>query len=226
MKTGPVLGALAGAAGVHGALLARQTFGNALSTGPVAAGNFIREANTTLLLPATNTPQISNLALWPGMATDQGDLIQGLAISVADGSVGCPPASGMWCLCASTLEGTQQRGATVPAAPGSAVTFGYRYDDTTARYEQTVALDGTVVSTLSVSRGVAQGWGTAAECQMSSCGTVPGHRWVRTTLVMDQPDPDYDQTKRTTGATGDMESSDGGRTWTIADIEIDWFTFS
>jgi len=60
-------------------------FSNALSTGPVASDSFIREANTTLILPATNSPQTGNLALWPGMGTSGGDLIQGLAISVADG---------------------------------------------------------------------------------------------------------------------------------------------
>lgn len=60
-------------------------FSNALSTGPTADGTWIREANTTLVLPETNSPQTGNLALWPGMGTSGGDLIQGLAISVSDG---------------------------------------------------------------------------------------------------------------------------------------------
>lgn len=60
-------------------------FGNAFSTGPVADGSFIRESNTTLVLPEVNSPQTGNLALWPGMGTSGGDLIQALAISVADG---------------------------------------------------------------------------------------------------------------------------------------------
>jgi len=55
-------------------------FGNAFSTGPVATGSFIRESNTTLILPKTNSPQDGNLALWPGMGTSDGDLIQALVI--------------------------------------------------------------------------------------------------------------------------------------------------
>lgn len=80
-------------------------FGNAFSTGPVATNSFIRESTTTLVLPEVNSPQTGNLALWPGMGTSGGDLIQALAISVADGSAGCPKESGKWCIVASTLEG-------------------------------------------------------------------------------------------------------------------------
>ena len=98
-------------------------FSNALSTGPVANGTFIREANTTLILPDTNSPQTGNLALWPGMGTSGGDLIQGLAISVSDGSSGCPEESGKWCIVASTLEDAQQMGDYVSADPGSSITF-------------------------------------------------------------------------------------------------------
>jgi hypothetical protein len=61
-----------------------RRFGNAFSTGPVATNSFIRESETTLVLPKVNSPQTGNLALWPGMGTSGGDLIQGLAISVTD----------------------------------------------------------------------------------------------------------------------------------------------
>lgn len=62
-----------------------RQFGNAFSTGPVATNSFIRESTTTLVLPEVNKPQNGNLALWAGMGTSGGDLIQALAISVADG---------------------------------------------------------------------------------------------------------------------------------------------
>jgi hypothetical protein len=61
-----------------------RRFGNAFSTGPVAANSFIRESETTLVLPKVNSPQTGNLALWPGMGMSDGDLVQGLAISVTD----------------------------------------------------------------------------------------------------------------------------------------------
>lgn len=57
------------------------SFGNYFSTGAVASGTYIIEANTTLVLPALNSPHNGNLGLWPGMGMDDGDLVQGLAIS-------------------------------------------------------------------------------------------------------------------------------------------------
>jgi hypothetical protein len=56
-------------------------FGNYFSTGPVADTAWIKEATTTLVLPELNKPHVGNMALWPGMGTSGGDLIQGLAIS-------------------------------------------------------------------------------------------------------------------------------------------------
>ena len=62
------------------------SFGNYFSTGGVAANSYIRQATTTLVLPALNSPHNGNLALWPGMGTKfdsgaDGHLVQGLAIS-------------------------------------------------------------------------------------------------------------------------------------------------
>jgi hypothetical protein len=62
-------------------------FGAFFSTGGVAKDSWIREASTTLVLPALNSPHTGNLGLWPGMGTKfdsgaNGHLIQGLAISV------------------------------------------------------------------------------------------------------------------------------------------------
>lgn len=224
-------------------------FSNAFSTGPTASNSFIRESNTTLVLPATNSPQTGNLALWPGMGTSGGDLIQALAISVADGSAGCPKATGQWCIVASTLEDSQQMGAPVPAAPGAKVTMHCKlncpfpshflpirplcvltlldkYNDATAKYDQTVSLNGKVVSKLSTDSGKAQGWGTAVECQSAACGTAPAHRYLDTTIIMDKADPNYIKTKGTTGATGDMVTKDGGKTWTVAVITINAHTYT
>jgi hypothetical protein len=60
-------------------------FGNYFSTGAVATNSWIREAQTTLILPSLNSPHTGNLALWPGMGTSNGNLIQGLAISTVGG---------------------------------------------------------------------------------------------------------------------------------------------
>lgn len=57
-------------------------FGPAFSLGPTQS--WIREANTTLVLPETPSPQKDRMALWPGMGTSGGDLIQALAVSFSD----------------------------------------------------------------------------------------------------------------------------------------------
>lgn len=56
----------------QGALAA---FGPAFSTGPVANGNFIREATSTLIVPQGNGPNSGFLSLWVGVGTSAGDLI-------------------------------------------------------------------------------------------------------------------------------------------------------
>ena len=78
---------------VSGAVVPRQSyfsFGNYFSTGAVATDSWIRQATTTLVLPALNSPHTGNLGLWPGMGTkfdsgQDGQLVQGLAISTVGG---------------------------------------------------------------------------------------------------------------------------------------------
>ena len=54
-------------------------FGYAFSSGPTANGNWIRVANSTLVVPkAPSQPERGLLSLWVGMGTDAGDLIQAL----------------------------------------------------------------------------------------------------------------------------------------------------
>jgi hypothetical protein len=57
-------------------------FGPYFSLGPTSS--WIREAKTTLVLPEVPSPQKDRLALWPGMGTSGGDLIQALAVSFSD----------------------------------------------------------------------------------------------------------------------------------------------
>ncbi|KAI7975556.1 hypothetical protein EIK77_005922 [Talaromyces pinophilus] len=96
-----------------------------------------------------------------------------------------------------------------------------KYDDTTGNYTQTVLVNGNTVSTLSTSDGHAQGWGSAVECAETNCGTVPAHSWINTKIILDVADPDYiDTLYKTSGVTGDMTTTDGGKTWTVSTINI------
>ncbi|CAG9998289.1 unnamed protein product [Clonostachys byssicola] len=210
------------------------SFGNYFSTGAVATDSWIRQATTTLILPALNSPHNGNLGLWPGMGTKfdsgaDGHLIQGLAISTVGFGSPCNLAANenKWCVVASTYDGGQTHGTTpYRANPGDRVTYDYKYNDATSKFDQTVSVNGNVVSTLSTASGHGAGWGTAMECQQVNCGTVPLHHYVDTKIIMNTPDPNYARTVGTLGASGNLVTADGGKTWTAADITIQQYTFT
>ncbi|KAK4556818.1 hypothetical protein LTR86_005798 [Recurvomyces mirabilis] len=210
------------------------SFGNAFSTGPVATNSFIRQSTTTLVLPNLQSPHTGNLALWPGVGTkflnsnQDGQLVQGLAISTVGQGSPCNFGANdvKWCITASTYDGSQTDGKAVGANPGDHVTFDYKYNDATKKIDQIVSVNGAVVSTLSTASGVGAGWGTAMECQQTKCGTVPEHHYLNTTLVMDVADPNYSRTLGVNSASGSLVTKDNGKTWTVADIKINQYTYT
>ncbi|KAL4772310.1 hypothetical protein BDW60DRAFT_216674 [Aspergillus nidulans var. acristatus] len=201
-------------------------FGPAFSLGPTQS--WIREANTTLVLP--KTPGLKDrLALWPGMGTSGGDLIQALAVSFSDPNANCGASEGQWCTWASTLQGEQLGGTEVPANEGDKLTMHYVYNDSTGEYDQTVYINGESVSTLSTSSGQAQGWGTAVECQDDACEstTVAAHQYLDTTIILDSEDTTFKDTLVLTEADStEFSSSDGGKTWTVGTINIHEHTYN
>ncbi|KAL3436089.1 hypothetical protein BDV09DRAFT_184476 [Aspergillus tetrazonus] len=201
-------------------------FGPAFSLGPTQS--WIREANTTLVLP--KTPGLKDrLALWPGMGTSGGDLIQALAVSFSDPNANCGASEGQWCTWASTLQDEQLGGTEVPANEGDKLTMHYVYNDSTGEYDQTVYINGESVSTLSTSSGQAQGWGTAVECQDDACEstTVAAHQYLDTTIILDSKDTTFKDTLVLTEADStEFSSSDGGKTWTVETINIHEHTYN
>ncbi|KAJ9148651.1 hypothetical protein NKR23_g5011 [Pleurostoma richardsiae] len=197
--------------------------GPAFSTGPVASNSFIRESTSTLVLPKAPSGSSGDTSLWVGMGTSNGDLIQ----SIADNW-----DSSSWSIFAYTLLKTGDnsqmpvQGKSSTAVAGDKVTMHYKFDDSTGNYTQTVQVNGKTVSTLSTSDGQAQGWGSAVECAETNCGTVYAHSWTDTKIIMDVADPNYINTMwKSAGVTGDMSTSDGGKTWTVSTINIPQFTF-
>lgn len=89
------------------------------------------------------------------------------------------------------------------------------------------------------------GWGSAVECAATDCGTVGAHckymasspcrrlanihctpAWINTKIILDVADPNYKYTNwKGQGVTGEMSTSDGGKTWTVSTINIPQFTF-
>ncbi|KAF6823872.1 hypothetical protein CPLU01_11181 [Colletotrichum plurivorum] len=218
-STNQILSALAvtAVAGVQAAM------GPAFSTGPVASNSWIREATSTLVLPDVPSNNKGVASLWVGMGTSNGDLIQ----SIADNW-----NSQEWSIFAYTLmktgENSQMPVQTegTPAKENDKITMHYKFDDASGNYTQTVSINDKVVSTLSTKDGHAQGWGSAVECGAEDCGTVGAHSWINTKIVLDKADPNYKNTMgKGQGVTGDMTTSDGGKTWTVSTIEIPEFTF-
>ncbi|KAF2184880.1 hypothetical protein K469DRAFT_578105 [Zopfia rhizophila CBS 207.26] len=197
--------------------------GPAFSTGPVGSGSWIRELTSTLVLPKAASGSSGDTSLWVGMGTSNGDLIQ----SIADNW-----QSSNWNIFAYTLLKTGPSSQMPIQAPGSTanagakITMHYIYDDVTENYTQLVSVDGKKVSELSTKDGHAEGWGSAVECAEHNYGTVPAHSWIDTKIILNTADPNYKQTMaKGSGVTGDMSTSDGGKTWTVTAINIPQFTF-
>ncbi|KAJ5261402.1 hypothetical protein N7478_011997 [Penicillium angulare] len=202
-------------------------FGPAFSLGPVSSSSWIREAVTTLELPKVPSPVADRLALWPGMGTSGGDLVQALAVSFSDPNANCGATAGQWCTWASTLTDEQLGGIQVPASAGDQLTMHYKYNDSTGKYDQTVAINDSIISSLSTKVGEAQGWGTAVECQDSACkSSVPAHKYLSTKIILDSADESFGDTLVLTDATSSgLTTSDGGITWVVTTINIDAHTF-
>ncbi|KAI1842662.1 hypothetical protein JX266_011124 [Neoarthrinium moseri] len=201
-------------------------FGPYFSLGPTKS--WIREANTTLVLPTVPNPAVDRLALWPGMGTSDGDLIQAIAVATANPATECRGTTGQWCVFASTLESQQEAGTQSPQNAGAHLIIHYVYNDSTQKYDQAVSINGKVLSTLSTSSGNAQGWGTAVECQESACpGTVATHQYLDTTIVLNAADPTFGNTLALNEVSSSgLSTTDGGKTWVVKTIKVQQHTFN
>ncbi|PSR97221.1 hypothetical protein BD289DRAFT_339109, partial [Coniella lustricola] len=199
-------------------------FGSAFSTGPTSSDTYIVESWATLTLPAVPSDNEGDLSLWVGMGTSNGDLIQSIAENYGTSD---------WALYAYTLMETSATSQYADQAVGStggagtAVTFHYKYDDSTGNYTQNVIVGGSVISTLSTSDGQAEGWGSAVECAASDCGTVGAHTWSNVSIILSAADAAYiDTLALGEGVEATMTTADEGITWEVGTIEIPGYDFS
>jgi hypothetical protein len=89
------------------------------------------------------------MALWAGSGTDTGNLIQAIIVSMDKERVQCRGKPGQWCVFASVLQGRQRVGKQYALDSNKGVTVRYDYKSSGVT-EQTVSVDGKVVSTLSL----------------------------------------------------------------------------
>ncbi|THZ06380.1 hypothetical protein D6C93_01512 [Aureobasidium pullulans] len=202
-------------------------FGNAFSLG--ATNSYIIEAETTLFPGKTQSGDTPRLALWPGMGTDQNQLIQAIVLGSSDAQgEQCgdkPHVSGEWCAFASALQDdVQLQGDTFPVKSNQGVKIHYKYDETSGNTTQTVSVEGKVVSTLSTKSGKAIGFGTAEEAQNEFKGVVYEHSYVNTTVVLAAADAQFASTLGKTGATGNLVTKDN-KTFKVDKIVIAEYSF-
>ncbi|BCR99732.1 uncharacterized protein AKAW2_50074S [Aspergillus luchuensis] len=109
---------------------------------------------------------------------------------------------------------------------GDKVTMHYKFDGSTGSYTQTVLINGKTASTLSTSDGKALGWGSAVEYAEDNCDTVGDHSWTNATIILDVADPNYiNALAKGCGVSGNMSTSDSGKTWTVTTINIPEYSF-
>ena len=125
----------------------RIRFAGHYSLGP--AKQYIAFSETTLWPGKTPSPQRDRLALWAGSGTDTGNLIQAIIVSMDKERVQCKGKAGQWCVFASVLQGRQRMGKQYAMDSNKGVTVRYDYKSSGVT-EQTVSVNGQVVSTISL----------------------------------------------------------------------------
>ncbi|PBK91600.1 hypothetical protein ARMGADRAFT_1081776 [Armillaria gallica] len=204
-----------------------DSWGPAYSLGPTNSA--IIEAITTFT-PGTPPSDAENyLFLWPGISNSTSGLIQAGTNQTADQNSYCGASQDQWCAMASyygVVDGvtTQLNGDMVPIDANASITIHYKLADDNVTWEQTVTLNGEVVSNLTSSDGPLYngGWGTGTECQQDCTGTTSPQYYKNTTITLLEADPDFSSTL----SMGDgveastMATSDDGKTWTIDSITI------
>ncbi|KAG7445951.1 uncharacterized protein BT62DRAFT_868610, partial [Guyanagaster necrorhizus] len=204
-----------------------DSWGPAYSLGPTSSA--IIEAITTFT-PGTPPSDAENyLFLWPGISNSTSGLIQAGTDQTADQNSYCGASQDQWCAMASyygVVDGatTQLNGDMVPIDATASITIHYKLADDDITWEQTVTLNGEVISTLNSSDGPLYngGWGTGTECQQDCTGTTSPQYYTNTTITLLEADADFSSTLSMGDGVeaSDMVTSDDGKTWTIDSITI------
>lgn len=200
-----------------------DTWGGAVSLGPTKST--IVKAVTTITPGTAPSSQNGELFLWPGMSNGTGDLVQTTLESWPDNSW-CGATTGQWCVRASVFGSFGQLDGTASPVSGSTkVKIVYELESDNETWTQTVtnADTGASLSTYSRASGpYMTGYGTGTECDDSCSGTIAAQTYTNTVITLAGADTTFGNTIATSnGATySGLSSSDGGKVWTIASINI------
>ncbi|RDI86812.1 hypothetical protein Vi05172_g3231 [Venturia inaequalis] len=183
----------------------------------------ITSFETTLIPGPPTSPAQRRLAIWPGLDTSNGDLIQPIIVSSNEPQYTRNSAANQWCVFASTLhERRQINGAQAPLDGKDALRMKIKYNVETKMYDQTLWINGKVVSTLSTASGKANGFYMQTECQGSHKGVVSAHSYYNTTIVLEVPEPMWGSrpTRIIKSSADPATTSDMGKTWFWQEIRL------
>ena len=117
-------------------------------------------------------------------------------------------------------EAPAAKGAIVN--PGDLLDIEYDYDGNNKNTTQTVTYHGKVISKLSVTTGPGYRFEDTIECHGHYDAPVPGQTYINTTIVLATENSDFAKTLYHNGSTPtSVESSDGGKTWSVPQIQIE-----
>ncbi|KAJ6062265.1 uncharacterized protein N7446_006385 [Penicillium canescens] len=199
-----------------------DTWGGSVSLGP--SKSTIVNAVTTLI-PGAAPPPRTECCSCGLMSNGTGDLVQTTLESWPSNSW-CGATSGQWCVRASVFGSFGQLdgdGAAVSGDDHVRIEYNLESDGQTWKQTVTNAVTGALLSTYSLASGpYMRGYGTGTECNDQCSGTIAAQKYLNTTITLAGADTTFGSTiAKAAGAsyTG-LGSSQGGKVWTIAEIDI------
>lgn len=125
------------------------------------------------------------------------------------------------------LANLDKDGPSAPVSGDQKITITYTRntnDNGTYTWTQLVTdtATGEELSTLDSDSGDMTGWGTGTECNDQCVGTTSPQVYSNTKIVLESEDPEFSSTAVPgEGVTAsDMVTDDGGKTWTIKEINL------
>ncbi|KZV64088.1 hypothetical protein PENSPDRAFT_691078 [Peniophora sp. CONT] len=223
-----ILATFAALAPFLGTVLA-DSWGPAFSLGPTTGA--VIGTSYTFTSGTPPSPPEDYVFLWVGISNATSGLIQAGTNQYSNQQAACGATNSQWCAGASyfgVVDGVTQQidGPMVPVNGDTPVYVDYSLSGNT--WTQTVEVGGKVVSTVTSQDGplLNGGWGTGTECQQNCFGTAATQHYYDITIYLSKADPNFKNTlgKGSGVVASDMETSDGGKTWTISSITLPKYT--
>ncbi|KAI1410367.1 hypothetical protein F5Y13DRAFT_192549 [Hypoxylon sp. FL1857] len=191
----------------------------------VPRGNYITEADATLVQGDLPNPIAGDVAVWSAILMDgKADFLQGVSEN-AKSSPYCNDGGMQWCNFAYTLPSSFNPtvGTPVGSFPGSRVRTHYKLNTSTQKWDQDLYVDGVLKSSVSTSQGQkGRIFYISIECAAGRCSPAPAHSWENVSIVLNKSDPSFKHGGNwAAGATGGvMSTPDNGKTWNFTMLDI------